>query len=923
MRAFLISLKSICRKLPCSWGSDFVSHFQISRSNFLPFCRNTFVSTAILTCVLLQFPFQSPCQELSDVENYFKEGQYKKVLSSTEKALNSGAWDKQWRFLKIQAALATGDYDLASEESEIMLQERQRDLDVRWLARNAFQHAGHADRAREMLQEIDSLVGRRPWAYQDADNLVTIGETALALGIDPKLVLERFFDVARKLDPKAKSVFLSTGFLALKKEDYQLASETFQKGFKIYPDDPEFAYGLARSFQQDDPGAARDFLEQVLAANPNHIPSLMILAENQIDAEAFDEAQKILAEIFKINPNHELSHALEAVLHHLQGNYDEESASIQRALSRWQNNPEPLYFIGRKLSLNYRFQEGSDYQRRALSLDPEYLPALNQLAQDLLRLGEEKEGWRLIQEARMKDPYHVTIFNLSQLRDKLDTFTELQREGIALSMEPREAQLYGESALDLLVEAKRIFSEKYQVTPPELIRVEIFPEQKDFAIRTFGMPGGLGYLGVCFGPLITANSPATTAQYPANWKAVLWHEFCHTITLEKTRNRMPRWLSEGISVYEEMEKNPSWGQRMDPVYRRMILEEEALTPVGSLSEAFMKPETQLHLQFAYFQSALVVDFMIERYGMDKLLTLLDALGEGKTIQVALESTFGNLPQLEKDFESHAISLAKNYAPKVDWTEIDDSEWPDPDAEDRLWEAWLKERPNHLESLKRSALRFLSQENWSSAEEIARKMIELHPEGTGPQCGRALLAKALRGQDKAEQELEVLRDWSQLDAEAPAAYLRLMDLGMELSQFELTLAAADQLLAVDPFRENPYAMKALALTELNQKSEAAEQLIKQLELEPANPSLVEFEIAKRLVETDPKKAKLYLLQALEEAPRFREGLSLLLELNSDKERNSENSDSAQISASPRSAVDQSQPGDSKEKAAAIDAFPEKD
>ena len=35
---------------------------------------------------------------------------------------------------------------------------------------------------------------------------------------------------------------------------------------------------------------------------------------------------------------------------------------------------------------------------------------------------------------------------------------------------------------------------------------------------------------------------------------------------------MPRWLSEGISVYEERQENPAWGQSMTPQYRELILE---------------------------------------------------------------------------------------------------------------------------------------------------------------------------------------------------------------------------------------------------------------------------------------------------------------------------------------------------------------
>ena len=87
-------------------------------------------------------------------------------------------------------------------------------------------------------------------------------------------------------------------------------------------------------------------------------------------------------------------------------------------------------------------------------------------------------------------------------------------------------------------------------------------------MRTFGLPGADGLLGVCFGSVITANSPASQGEDPSNWEAVLWHEFCHVVTLSKTHNKMPRWLSEGISVYEEEQENPTWGDALNPRYPR-------------------------------------------------------------------------------------------------------------------------------------------------------------------------------------------------------------------------------------------------------------------------------------------------------------------------------------------------------------------
>src|SRR2546423_10405555 len=145
--------------------------------------------------------------------------------------------------------------------------------------------------------------------------------------------------------------------------------------------------------------------------------------------------------------------------------------------------------------------------------------------------------------------------------------------------------------------------------------VEIFADQKDFAVRTFGLPDIPGFLGVCFGRVVTANGPGANGGRPVNWESVLWHEFCHAVTLQLTRNRMPRWLSEGISVYEERQADPAWGMRLNAHYRAMI-KKDGLTPVGSLSAAFLAPKTSDHLQFAYLESSLVVEYIVSRYGID-------------------------------------------------------------------------------------------------------------------------------------------------------------------------------------------------------------------------------------------------------------------------------------------------------------------
>ena len=267
------------------------------------------------------------------------------------------------------------------------------------------------------------------------------------------------------------------------------------------------------------------------------------------------------------------------------------------------------HLIGRKLSQKYRFAEGSALSKTGARDRRRLPPAKIQLCQDLLRLGDETEGWKLAAEIFSKDGYNVVAYNLVTLRDRLAGFRTLEDDGFVVRMDKREADLYGQRVLALLRRARKTLCEKYGVTLSEPVIVEIFPQRKEFAVRTFGLPGADGLLGVCFGRVVTANSPASQGEHPSNWEAVLWHEFCHVVTLSKTHNKMPRWLSEGISVHEEAVEDPAWATALNPRFRRCS-SSDALTPLSQLSSAFLTPKTPLDLQFAYFESALAVDFLV-------------------------------------------------------------------------------------------------------------------------------------------------------------------------------------------------------------------------------------------------------------------------------------------------------------------------
>ncbi len=619
-----------------------------------------------------------------------------------------------------------------------------------------------------------------------------------------------------------------------------------------------------------------DYLERTLAESPVHFGALLLQAEQAINFEKYTEAGELLAQVESVNPRHPEAHAYRAILAELERN-DKEGFSGERekALSVWRENPEIDYLIGRVLSRKYRYLEGADSQKRALAFDPDFLPAKLQLALDYLRLGKVEDAWPLAKEVAEADQYNVLAFNLELLEKEIASFASVETEDFVIRLPPEEADLYGSRVVDLLTEAKDTLGKKYGLVIADKTLVEFYPDQQDFAIRSFGSLGGEGLLGVCFGSVVTMNSPGSRTASKSNWEATLWHEYCHVITLTATKNKMPRWLSEGISVYEEMQRHPNWGQKMTPDYRRMILEEDELTPIQNMSEAFFQPESGQHLMFAYYQSMLVVEYIVENFGIDSLRAILADLAGGRLIDDAIELHTTSLEKLEADFAESVIELAGGYGRGVDWTDPDPAEMNP--LSSLMVAAYLKRSPSNFAARQAYTSLMLDQKKWDEAATSADQLISLLPDFTGEGNGYTFKALALREAGYLAGEAEVLEDLASLSAEAYNTYLRLIDVKFEEESWDSVIANAERGLAINPFNQRIHYCQGCAHEARDEASLAVASFEHALRLDPANPSEVRFRLARLLQNEDETKARRYLLDSLADSPRYREAHGLLLEM----------------------------------------------
>ncbi len=807
-------------------------------------------------------------EQLAQVREAFDRGIYERAAAACEYEISSHAVLPGWHEMLARCRMAIGGTESALKACADGVKAHPQELSLLALQHEFLSVTGQADEAKAVLQAVNAAARQKPLKDRSAEDLVALGTAASAAGADPAKVISQYFVAAKKKDPKLEASYLAVAALALKHSDYKRAADELRLGLKQHGESPSLRFGLACAFAPSDRAESMKHIERVLETNARHEGALVLRAEHLISAERFDEAEESLTKATEINSGSPRAWALRSVIATLRDN-DPAKASESRAkaLEQWPRNPEVDHVIGACLSKAYRFAEGAQQQREVLALDPNYLPAKLQLAHDLMRLGDTDEAWKLAAEVREADGYNTQAHNLGLLEKEMAKYRSEQQNDFIFRMTDHDWQVYGPRALALLREAKAVLGPKYGHTFDKPTRVEFFPSQQDFAIRTFGALGGQGLLGVCFGTVITVNSPGSLAHGRNNWESTLWHEFCHVVTLSVTHNRMPRWLSEGISVYEEKQRDPAWGMRMDAKWRKMILEDSKLTPLGEMSSAFMKAESSDDMLFAYYESSAAVDWMIATHGWDKFRALLAELATGTRINDALAKHLAPMDQLEPAFADHMIALAKNYAPKADWTK--------PEGDDLA--AYLKDHPTNLTALRAAADDALDAKQWDKALTIGQKLIDLEPEDTTGDSGYWIKGKALHQLNKLDEETQLLRTLAAKSADALPVFLRLIELDTKAQRWPELQQDAARAFSLNPFLQQPNEALAQAAEALHQNDAAIEHNERLLQLSPTNPAMIRFKLATLLKDKDGAKAKRHLLEALVLAPRFRDAQQLLLQM----------------------------------------------
>ena len=709
----------------------------------------------------------------------------------------------------------------------------------------------HADAEIQLARAVGAARSLLEWGINFEQGLA-LGQALEMGGEDPQAIFDLYENLSERFPGRAP-IAVAAGDLAYNRGADDLAGRKYGQALKIDPENQQALAGLAQSYYRSGDPRYKTTLNQLRRLNPNHPRGRLLRAEAALDLGHSQTALTLLDSVLNLNPNHTEALALKAAALFLADD-DQTAKAVRRQILAFNPAASAAFRVsGRIASRHYRFAAGKTFQEQALAIDPSDHQARLLLAFDLLRLGQDHQARSHLDGVFAVDPYNVQAYNLLEVSDAIAEFTTRRHEPFVLQLPPLEAAVLGDEIFALLTEAATLFEQKYRLTLQAPVLVQVFSDHDEFMVRSVGLPGSAGHLGICFGQVVTMDSPRARPKGAMNWRQVLWHEFVHVITLQKTNNRLPRWLSEGISVYEETRRNPAWGQKLEPDLAAAV--PDTAVGLGHLQDYFAQPQSPAHLLFGYYAAGQFVHFYAETYGEAALPQALEAIGGGKETLSALAAAAGEDPAaLDQHFRRF---LQGRLGPLANITAGPTSAFSQ--AVDRGRKAALAA-------------------DLAAAEAAFLEAHALYPDYTAADAPLRQLAQLYAEHGPKEKYLAALQrilDWD------PKAHGEALDLAAgkaALEQWEAAATALGRARQVIPFNLEVAALQADYLDRADNFAAAARLRRQLIDLDPSRQSQHRLALARALVQQRHlKAAKTEVLVLLEGLPHFWEAQELLLEI----------------------------------------------
>jgi hypothetical protein len=190
-------------------------------------------------------------------------------------------------------------------------------------------------------------------------------------------------------------------------------------------------------------------------------------------------------------------------------------------------------------------------------------------------------------------------------------------------------------------------TELFGYQPPRATMVVVYPDSQSLA-KSFGWDKDQQAMGVYWGGTIRILNPdawITGSDKRTTFikEGPMAHEFAHLLVDYRTKGNYPRWFTEGMAQYAE--KKITGFEFSDPFQYGATV---SYYDMNTLENNF----DNLDQSIAYWQCLKMTEYMIDKYGEDKVFGIMDYLGQGDSMARAFKASTG---QTFSEFEQEVYS----------------------------------------------------------------------------------------------------------------------------------------------------------------------------------------------------------------------------------------------------------------------------
>ena len=714
-----------------------------------------------------------------------------------------------------------------------------------------------------------------------ARDLLAVGEACRRLGDqNPQLFKDalKAFDEAIALDPGLIEARVALARLFLEKYNSTLARGELRQALEANPQHAGAHLAMARILHFEGSPVAMVEARRALEINEGFGAARVFVAELLLELEQYGDAEVEAQRALEVNPGDLEALSALAAAAYLRGDSEDFETIETRVLEKNPRYADFYNLLADACVRNRFYKQAVDFAKRAVELDPQSWRGYGLLGLNQLRVGEIERGRRNLETAFAGDPYNVWIKNTLDLVDSWDEFEIRSSDRFSFLGHRREAELLAPYALALAEEAYEALAARYRVEPPTPIRLEFYEVDADFSVRTIGL-AGMGALGVCFGEVIAQDSPRARPRGTFNWGSTLWHEIAHSFTLAASGHKVPRWLTEGLSVLEERRARQGWGDDVNPKFLA-AWRDDRLLPIADINNGFVRPDSPEQIGLSYMQASYACELIERDHGFDTLLAMLHGYRDGLSTEELFRELLGvEMAAFDESFETYlserfGTALAAMGEPE---DEAEAARSIPPALEELA--ARAEERPEHFGSQLGYGAALVAEGRADEAIPFLRKAKSLFPYYVREGSPYHLLEQIHRQRGELEEEAAELAGIVAINENDYDSRLELARIRHELGDGEAAIEALEGAVFVFPYEVSLHDRLAKLHQEHGNTTGVVRARQSIVALKPVDGAQALFELATaHQLDGNRSAAVRAVLGALEVAPNYAPAQRLLLKMH---------------------------------------------